>query len=380
MIGFIQGIYLDLNNRVEKMINYLVIFTPHDNYIKDFSQKSLTHLNLLKEDIQLYINNGELAVEGLATFNLLRYNQFFERYQGIEQFSYLPVLRYGKAEIYFNTLIERIYKEIRNDQPCPLITTISNSEDYYWAYPYYELIAVPYGEYKTLLNVPDLYHEIAHFLFSQYGVFEIIEPFQEILDEYFEEKILQVKERQSSTNLIPYLDEMWKLWKDSWIEEYSCDLIATYLTGAAYAWTNFKITTLSSSRNMVFQSSATHPSDESRMRVIFNMLDKLGLQEQKKEIKSQWQKFLNVVNNPKTTYYKDIFPNSLLKKLTAIVLDFCNELDLKSYNDQLKSDEKPIAFFLNEAWEKMFSSSQNYVEWEKEIIGRINSRDIIQSN
>ena len=370
MTEFIQGIYSDLNSRVEKMINYLQTFTPQDNYIKNFAQKSLKHLNRLKDDIESFIHSGELTLEGLATFNLLRYNQLFERYQGVEQFSYLPVLRYGKAEVYFNVLIKRIYSEIRSSQPCPLVTTISNSEDYYWAYPYYELIAVPYGEYKTLLNVPDLYHEIAHFFFSQYGSVEIVEPFQNILEDYFEEKIFKAQETQNQ-NKEEVLLQAQKLWEGSWIEEYSCDLIATYLTGSAYAWTNFKITTLSSGRNMVFQSSPTHPSDESRMRVIFNMLDKLGFKGEKNEINQQWKKFLNVVNNPKTNYYNDIFPKKLLKELTNIVWDFCDDLDLKSYNQQIEETEKPIAFYLNQAWSKMFSASHNYVEWEKGIVEKI---------
>lgn len=49
---------------------------------------------------------------------------------------------------------------------------------HYWVHPQYEIIAVPTGEEKSLLNLPDLYHETGHLIYKQHeedllGTFKI---------------------------------------------------------------------------------------------------------------------------------------------------------------------------------------------------------------
>jgi hypothetical protein len=82
----------------------------------------------------------------------------------IEIYRYQVILKYGKAESYLNKKIKLIYDEIKCLQSVPLVTTINNSDEYYWVHPQYEIIAVPTGEEKSLLNLPDLYHEIGHLI------------------------------------------------------------------------------------------------------------------------------------------------------------------------------------------------------------------------
>src|SRR5205823_3133932 len=97
---------------------------------------------------------------------------------------------------------------------------------------------------------------------------------------------------QRPVSLITFYREKNSWWLSSWIMEFTCDLVATYLVGSAYAWTNLKLTTLSSGKNRVYHDSPSHPSDEARMRTIFYMLNKMGLTEDVEQLEISWNKFL----------------------------------------------------------------------------------------
>ena len=68
-------------------------------------------------------------------------------------------------------------------------------------------------------------------------------------------------------------------------------MIATYLVGPAYGWSNFKLATVSLNKNKTYKDSQSHPSDESRMRAILSMLEKTGYLTEASEIKRSWENF-----------------------------------------------------------------------------------------
>ncbi len=121
-----------------------------------------------------------------------------------------------------------------------------------------------------------------------------------------------------------------------WIMEFTCDLIATYLVGPAFAWTNLKLTTLSSGKNRVYQATPSHPSDEARMRGVFYMLNKMGHKAEVIEIKDSWDQFLKTTNNIIPNNYNYIFPQPLIEELADCVFIGCKDIDLIIYIDQLK--------------------------------------------
>jgi hypothetical protein len=74
-------------------------------------------------------------------------------------------------------------------------------------------------------------------------------------------------------------------------------MIAVYLVGPAYAWTNLKLTTLSSGKDQIYLDSPSHPPDEARMRGIFYLLEKMGHTTEVAEIKLSWKAFLDTTAN-----------------------------------------------------------------------------------
>ena len=101
--------------------------------------------------------------------------------------------------------------------------------------------------------------------------------------------------------------------------EFTCDFIATYLVGPAYAWTNLKLTTLSSGKDRIYADSPSHPSDESRMRAIFFMLKLMGHTAELTQIEESWKEFLAASNNPIPSNYNFIFPQSIIEQLAKNV-------------------------------------------------------------
>ena len=307
-------------------------------------------------------------------YHLLRYNPFYEEFQNLEQFRYQPVMRFNSSDSRLNKLIERVYTEINPTDSPPLLTTLSNTDQYYWAYPEYGIIALPLGEEHNLINLPDLYHEIAHFIYETYSelLFSLIDK---LVQKHFQEEIDRVHEEGRASHLLSDFEDFSKKWRESWIEEFVCDIIATFLVGKAYAWTNFKITSLSSGSDEVYKSNEEHPSDESRMRMIISTLKILAPNIDIKDIETDWKKFKDIINNPIPENYNLIFPDDLLSDIVYKVLGQLRGTSLNSFLDQIQLFEKPIIHYLNEAWEVLLLSPKTYHSWRNKAVLEIYNDD-----
>jgi hypothetical protein len=376
MINFIKGVFTDLSSRISKMVADLdkrnKNETLHSDIPGTFFQNTIKQLDALRSEINVVMSGGDLDIEAIASNNLIRYNTIFEKFQSIELFRYQVIINYGPAEHYFNKKIKRIYEEIKNSQTPPLVTTISNSESYYWAHPYFAIIAVPQGEEKNLLNLPDLYHEICHFIFKQNARF-LIGDFPDLVQEYFESEIQRVDEEHRASRYKAFYKDKVQKWLNGWIEEFTCDLVATYLVGPAYAWTNLKLSTISSGNDRIYVDYPSHPSDESRMRAIFKMLHITGHGNDAMEIKKSWDKFLVATANPVPQDYKYIFPDHLVEKLAEIVLEGCRSIGLNDFESQVEEFANPISKILNEAWLYILSNPNDFQKWEEAKIKEIES-------
>jgi hypothetical protein len=371
MIEFVKGIFYDQLIRCTKMLEQLQSSDLNKEIDGDFLTRTVDMLRELSTEIQSLINSGDLDLKELAKNNIIRYNTFHERLLTIELFRFLVIMNYKEPEEYFKKKIHRIYKEINCLQKQPIVTTISNSENYYWALPSYDIIAVPEGEERNLLNLPDLFHEMGHLIYNQYEDY-LKGGIEKSVADYYTGESERVLYEQRPVAMITFYREKQSWWKSTWIMEFACDMIATYLVGPAYAWTNLKLTTLSSGKNRIFRDSASHPSDEARMRAIVCMLKKTGHQGEVQRIEESWQEFLNATNNPKPANYAYTFPDHLISQLADFVFDGCKAIDLRTYTDQVAMFSSPITKMLNTAWDIMFTSPEKFKQWEIETIKEIN--------
>lgn len=364
MIPFIKGLIHDLLNRSEKLLSKLESPGLFPEIDADFLGNTIRLLRGLQFDINELINSGDLEIDYLLRNLIPRYNTLSERLMSIELFRYLVIIHYGEPEVYFKRLIYRIYQEAGSMQKEPVVSTISNPDSYYWAFPAHDIIAVPNGEEKTLLTLPDIYHEIAHLIYSQSQEY-LVKDIDQKIERYYAGELQRVVDEERPEALKIYLEEHKKLWQGAWVMEFTCDLIATYLVGPAYGLANLKLCTISSSEKKIYEDdSINHPSDESRMRAIFKMLELTGQVAEKEELEIKWADFLTAANNPVSTDYNYAFPDEIIDQLAAYVLKGCQVIALRSYPEQVAKLNMPVAQVLNQAWQEVMHNPLQFEEWE----------------
>jgi len=342
----------------------------------DFKKQTVLKLTDLKSEINEITSDG-LLEEEIFTINLtIKYNSINDRLLDLEFYRYLPIINYSDtAEGYFEKLIKAIYDEIRSNQPIPFVSTISNSDTYFWAYPESKMIAVPKGEEKYLLNLSDLYHEIGHFIFDQFGDY-LCSEHNKATTKYFDALIKSHKKKLEIKKKLVKAKDMWE---DCWNEELACDLVATYLVGPAYAWTNMRNCAVHSHGNNIYSHNNLfrhHPADEARMRAILKMLELIGCKEETLPIEKAWEGFLSIMHNDKPELYHEIFPDDLICSIAENVFQGCTTNALQSYPKQIASYTEPVSKVINAAWSKVMIDPQEYAKWEIGEIENLQSRNM----
>jgi len=349
MKNFIKALYADLLHRIDLVIDEINRMEHHEDYRTRFIESTLQRISEIKSPIQQALEIGALEYDDLSGNYLFLYNRLNREFNAYHAYRFLAIKNYGNPEIFFYRLITQIYKEHRILSLPPIVSTISNHDYYYWAVPMFEIIAIPAGEENSLLNLPDMYHEIGHLLFSMYQGRSCEISGLEI-EKHFKKELVSLHDRNQYEHFGAEVERAKYLWQVSWLEEFSCDLCGTYMTGAAYAWTNLKLISADHGSSKIFEYSETHPANEARMRIIMMMLDKLGLHEEKIQVEATWKVFMHGTEIFKPSAYRLLFPDKLLQLIVDEFFDFYNNADLAPYTEFKDVGQFNIARLLNEAW------------------------------
>jgi hypothetical protein len=346
----------------------------HHKDIRDrFVDVTIEHFAIICNDLKTALYSGVLEYDLLANNNLYRFNKAHRDFKAIHSYRYMALRNYKDAEIFLFQIISKIYSEHRISASPPIVSTISNQDDYYWAHPFFELIALPVGEEKCLLNLPDLFHEIGHFLHSMFQG-KSCELSRNYINEHFKREIVRVIDEGNEKHFKPLLENVNYFWLASWIEEFSCDLVGTYMTGASYAWTNLKLLSTGHGSAKIYECSQTHPADESRMRIIIKMLEKLELNEELDKVKAVWKVFLEDTESFKPVDYQLYYPDSILDYIIEEFYSFYQDADLATYSELKKYGNDSIALILNDAWTHAQTDPNNYNLYEKNTIDKLMSK------
>jgi hypothetical protein len=278
----------------------------------------------------------------------------------IEQVFVSPVSRFSVEDERLSKLSERICKEIGILNDIPVIVAASNQ--YFCTIPAFGVIYIPVSESRSLLNLPDLYHEISHHLHRR-GYPILGHRFTTAWREYVEEAVDDIT-RLSRPVDVPRFRNLMAFWR-YWGEEVAADAFATIILGPAYGWANLHLMLRSLS---IFDYSPTHPADAARMDHILRILrsdpqsvDKLGL------LEDQWKRYLGFPHPAKPDLYDLLHGAPLFTAVLDDVRDAINTHGLKIP----RSADNSIAHLLNEAWERLPAKPSEYATWENEIINQI---------
>jgi hypothetical protein len=369
MKNFIKGLYADLLHRIDLVVADIGKTDYHDDIKDRFISETLEQFSVIKNDLQKSFDTGVLEFEMMSGSNLLKFNRLHREFKAIHSYRYLAIKNYKDPEVFFFKVISQIYDEHRISAMPPIVSTISNHDYYYWAVPYFEIIALPSGEENSLLNLPDMYHEIGHLLHSMF-MGKSCEISGIAVEDHFNKEEVRLAD-DGFPQFIETVKEAKYLWEASWLEEFSCDLVGSYMTGAAYAWTNLKLLSTGHGSTKIYEFSPTHPADEARMRIIILMLNKLGLMNEKKEVEDAWDVFLKDTIAFMPRNYSLLFPQYLLEQIVDEFFTFYQNADLASYPELLKGGKCSVAQVLNEAWQNAQTDPLNYYIYETDAIGKL---------
>ncbi len=303
----------------------------------------------------------------------------------IEQVEYFGIsaLYYKTPEIeYLNKLVFRIHQEINLPLTPPSVACISTK--YYYFHPFTNVIFVPVGESRFLLHLPDVFHEIGHEVLSsrenELRLKKVNESYSmaiKRITDYYQE-LLTRKVRETGPRTIPMIiAHIHSQWKTYWINEFFSDLFALYTLGPAYAWSHLHLATKKSEDVYEFSQilPQTHPSDDSRMRMLAMGLDKLGFEDEATSILSKWDNMPFVINTQPVVEYQYAYPNDLMNETAELFLMGLKESQFSIVSPEKLERQNPdsIINLLNEAWNLFWNSPDKFREWEESTIQKLKS-------
>jgi hypothetical protein len=367
MNSFIKALYADLIHRIDVVVSDIKSQKHHEDIRNRFIDSTLNQFAELRAELQNAFDTGVLELDDFAGNNIYLFNRVHRTFKAIHSYRYLAIKNYKDPEIFFYRVITKIYNEHRINALPPIVSTISNHDYYYWAVPYFEIIALPSGEEHSLLNLPDMYHEIGHLLHSMYKG-RSCEVSAAMIDRHFEKEIVRIIDEGLANHFQASLELAKYFWAASWLEEFTCDLVGTYMTGGAYAWTNMKLLSTGHGSTKIYDYSQSHPADEAQMRIIIIMLEKLEQNEEKEELEKAWKLFLKDTEIYKPGDYDLLYPQKLLQQIVDEFYEFYQNADLASYPEIAANGETPIAKILNDAWQNAQNNPTEYFTYEIDSI------------
>jgi hypothetical protein len=300
----------------------------------------------------------------------------------IEYFG-ISALYYETPEIeYLNKLVFRIHQEINLPLTPPSVACISTK--YYYFHPFTNVIFVPVGESRFLLHLPDMFHEIGHEVLlskeNEIKLKKIDESYStaiKIITDYYQ-KLLTRKARETGPKTIPLIiAHIHSQWKTHWINEFFSDLFALYTLGPAYAWSHFHLTTKKSEDVYEFSQilPQSHPSDDSRMRMLVIGLEKLGFKNEVVSVLSKWNDIPLVVNTQPVIEYQYAYPNELMNEIAELFLMGLRESEFSIVSPEKleRQNADSIINLLNETWEVFWNDPNTFRNWEERSIQKLKS-------
>lgn len=365
MEDFLRGLIFDLRKRclTSQQVLQSKAF-PSD--MQDYVVSIHAFLSNIYHDIQLLLEDPAFGAPQLLPNQLNEYKRLAQIVYLIESYPLPVITRYNEEDHQMFLLCKNLATQINYPLPLPIVSTFSR--EYYWSEVRFNLISVPVCESSFLLGLPDLCHELGHILFFHHErdfSFEFLED----LSGYIEKEKREVDAGRQPPSYKPFYEHIYALWKGPWIKEFASDMIATYLVGPAYAWTNMSLCSKMSPNIFSPGDETSHPADESRMRAIFAMLRVTRVQDAVEKIDQRWKRYIALTGNLEPPDYHLSYPDSLLTNLANYIYQACIGASLRMFTDQKQSSGSiNIPLLLNEAWDVFLTSPESYSQWEANCV------------
>lgn len=222
------------------------------------------------------------------------------------------------------------------------------------------LVVVAAGEHDRLLAVPDAVHEMAHELFRVDHVEVLGDFYAEQVDPYLTAIATDDEERA-------VLDTAFS----AWLEEFFCDMVATYVCGPSYGWQHHRLCARMDTDEYApylderLDPEGPHPPDHARMRAIAFMLEEIGWTQEAAAQRDRFARLQAMTGNVKPPdRYERVLPDDLLRAMAAQIAGACNdEKAMPSFTYPSETGETVCAA-VHDAWLVAISDIASYRAYE----------------
>ncbi len=325
-----------------------------------YRDQFLTRLDTCIGAIDGLLSDPDLSQPSFARNNFHIYKRFSEFAQAVDEGPVFALKRFGSSDLFLTRLVAGVCREFGFPHTPPLCTAMSTQ--YYCTITGMDLVLLPHSESSHLLGLPDVYHELGHIVLFRNPT--ALGQLRARSQAYFQNEILRAQREAWPANSIAALHSYGNRWLAEWTLEFGCDLIATYVCGPAFGWTNTRLCARLSPD--FYEIMTSHPADAARTWAIKLMLQRLGWTEAQ-DIDAQWEELRKTAAQNEPQEFHLAFPTALLQELVETVASFCSGAGIKTYAPAAM----PIAKLLNNAWAKFLSNPKDFRAWEQARVAEL---------
>jgi hypothetical protein len=358
MTSLLQKLLLDLKRRANWILNELAgleatLPRDFDTHRKDAAKRVTRAVGWIEHTL----GDPDLADPMLEPNFFREFKRVSELIVSIEDTSLLLLKRCSQEDRFLTSLLGQICQEVGYKDTPPLCGALSFQ--YFQALMETDIIMTPQGQASELLALPDLYHELAHFVvYRERPVLEV--PVLAIIHRYFADALRKGRQQGSPQATLDAIARNSTSWTSLWHVEFACDMVATYWCGPAYGLANLR---LSATRGDPYQDSGTHPADDARKTGIECILKLAAESAAAKEIDRMWQDLKRLSPSVRPGGYTKRYPVELLEEVAQCVYQGCAGLGFRRFS-QDQSGRGIVGGAIAQAWEAFERDPATFAEHE----------------
>lgn len=330
-------------------------------------QLSRDHLNIAIRGLEELLSDPRYRAAKAQSLRLRDYKRRVKDLDLLENIAFAALIRANPSDERMTRLVGNIASEITYPLIPPAVSC--QSQFYFQAYPLFNLLSVPQKEVEFLLHLPDLYHELGHFVLMEENNPQVA-AFQKAYEKTIADALTYLHDLRSKPSRGPISDVailwVWEYcWVNAWAAELYCDLFAVCACGPAYAWAHLHLCTKRGGDpyHVDRSPSSSHPSDEARMAVALHALTVLGFSVEAADIEEKWRMLLKIGGYRPSADYSRCFNSKLLQTISKDAVAAYTAIGCIGAAAQ--TDETSVYSTLNDGWVTFWSNPQGYPAWEK---------------
>lgn len=364
MIDYLPGAITWIQGRAS-MLRDKLASNDNPDALRVVLDVQVANLDSALDQIGDRLADPSLEDEAFADHHLASYREWVRLVAGVEQHFLMLCDLWRDDEDDMQGVLDQIC--IETGMPSAIRPVIALHGAQYSVMLGTGIIYAPRMERHFLLHLPDLYHEIGHLLVEEEAA-TLWGNAPTAIRNHFSRLIREGVVQGDPMAQDGTYRRMYDYWGQSWLVELTCDAIATFLCGPAYAWAHLHL--CASHDSGIYVGQESHPADEARQELILMILDRLNEGEQRNRFADRWGSFAQTLGQRRPASYAAAYPDPLLELVVQEVHDGLLSLGLTIF-DGAALDGGSTAALLNRAWEEFWRAPTEYRTWEETARGEL---------